>query len=211
MTPLPILLRGFGLSGGLIVAIGAQNAFVLRQGLRRQYVWLTALICIACDVLMFSIGGVGFGSLVAAIPALTTLTAWGGAIFILVYGALAFRSALRPSALEVQRNGEGTLPRRDMSRRAVILTALGVSLLNPHAWLDTVVLVGGIAGQYAWGERVFFLAGAVLASTVWFHSLAFGARVLAPIFARPAAWRVLDALIGAVMWLIAFSLIRGVV
>jgi L-lysine exporter family protein LysE/ArgO len=205
VTPLPILLRGFGLSAGLIVAIGAQNAFVLRQGLRRQHVWLTALICIACDILMFSIGGAGFGSLVAAIPALTTITAWGGAIFILVYGALAFRSALRPSALEVQRNGEEV-----RSRRAVILTALGVSLLNPHAWLDTVVLVGGIAGQYAWGERVFFLAGAMLASTVWFHTLAFGARVLAPIFARPAAWRVLDAIIGAVMWLIAFSLLRGV-
>ena len=205
MTPLPILLRGFGLSAGLIVAIGAQNAFVLRQGLRRQHVWLTALICIACDILMFSIGGVGFGSLVAAVPALTTLTAWGGALFLLVYGALAFRSALRPSALEVQRNGEATL-----SRRAVVLTALGVSLLNPHAWLDTVVLVGGIAGQYAGGERVFFLLGAMLASTVWFHTLAFGARVLAPIFARPAAWRVLDALIGTLMWLIAFSLLRGV-
>ena len=205
MTSLPILLHGFGLSAGLIVAIGAQNAFVLRQGLRRQHVWLTALICIACDILMFSIGGAGFGSLVAANPALTTLTAWGGAIFILVYGGLAFRSALRPSALEVDRNGEGML-----SRQAVILTGLGVSLLNPHAWLDTVVLVGGIAGQYVVAERVFFLAGAMLASTVWFHTLAFGAGFLAPIFARPAAWRVLDAIIGAVMWLIAFSLIRGV-
>ena len=147
MTPLRLLLRGFGLSAGLIVAIGAQNAFVLRQGLRRQHVWLTALICIACDILMFSIGGVGFGSLVAAVPALTTLTAWGGALFLLVYGALAFRSALRPSALEVQRNGEATL-----SRRAVILTALGVSLLNPHAWLDTVVLVGGSPGSMPEGS-----------------------------------------------------------
>lgn len=205
MSSLSILLRGFGLSASLIVAIGAQNAFVLRQGLRRRYVWLTALICIACDITMFAIGGIGFGALVEAVPALTTLTAWAGAIFLLVYGALAFRSALRPGALIVeQTNGAGAA-----TRRAVILTGLAVSALNPHAWLDTVVLVGGIAGQYVWGERVFFLAGAMLASTAWFHLLAFGAALLAPIFARPAAWRVLDAGVGLVMWSIALSLISG--
>ncbi len=201
--PLPIYLRGLGLSASLIVAIGAQNAFVLRQGLRRHYVLLTAAVCILCDAVMFTIGAAGFGSLVASFPALTALAAWGGAIFLLAYGAAAFRAAYRGAHLEVEAGAPA------LDRRAIILAALGVSVLNPHAWLDTVVLAGGIAGQYPWGERIFFLLGTISASFTWFLLLAYGAGLLVPLFRKPAAWRMLDAGIGLLMWGIALGLLRG--
>ena len=202
--PVTILLRGFGLSAGLIIAIGAQNAFVLRQGLKRQHVFATAAVCILSDITLFTIGAVGFGTLVNQFPALKTIASWGGAIFVLVYGALSFRSALGRQALDVEAAGQATA-----TLRATILTALAVSLLNPHAILDTIVLVGGIAGQYPWEERGFFTAGAMLASCTWFTSLAYGAALLTPIFRQPVAWRALDTVVGLIMWAIGLSLIAG--
>lgn len=202
--PVSILLRGFGLSASLIIAIGAQNAFVLRQGLRRQHVLITAIICILTDATMFTIGAVGFGSLVASFPALMMITAWGGAAFLVFYGAYSFRSAWKGASMQVQaeNNGAGSL-------RATVLTALAVSLLNPHVYLDTVVLVGGIAGQYPWSERIYFLLGAILASFSWFLLLAYGAAFLVPLFRKQAAWRVLDAGVGLLMWAIALGLVTG--
>jgi L-lysine exporter family protein LysE/ArgO len=203
MSTLSIYLNGFSLCAGLIIAIGAQNAFVLRQGLRRQHVLAVAGTCILSDATMFTIGAVGVGSLVAGLPWLKSLTAWGGAIFLLVYGFTAFRSAWRGSSLEIEPNGA------IMTRRTAIMTALAVSALNPHAWLDTVVLAGGIAGQYPAGERAFFLLGSISASFTWFLLLGYGAGFLAPLFKRPAAWRVLDVGVGLIMWAIAAGLILG--
>lgn len=202
--PVSMWLRGFGLSASLIIAIGAQNAFVLRQGLRRQYVFIVAAICILSDAIMFSIGAAGFGSLVNANPALMQAVAWLGAAFLFVYGLLSFRSAWRGGSLELARNAGA------LTRRAAVLTALAVTWLNPHAYLDTIVLVGGIAGQFPWEERVYFLLGSISASFVWFSGLAYGAGFLVPLFQKEWAWRVLDTGVGLLMWGIALSLLRGV-
>lgn len=202
--PFDLIVSGFSLSAGLIIAIGAQNAFVLRQGLKRRHVFATAAVCILSDISLFTIGAVGFGTLVNQVPALKTLASWGGAIFVLAYGALSFRSALRREVVDIEAAGQAATTLRD-----TVLTALAVSLLNPHAILDTIVLVGGIAGQYPWEERVFFTAGAMLASFTWFTSLAYGAGLLAPIFRHSLAWRVLDGVVALIMWAIGFSLIAA--
>lgn len=194
--------QGIGLGGSLIIAIGAQNAYVLRQGLRREFALPVATVCFLCDVVLIALGAGGFGSLVAAFPALTRVAAWGGAAFLAWYGFRALRSALAPGALET--DGAARAP----SRSRAVLTALALSLLNPHVYLDTVVLIGGIAGQYGAASRPWFAAGAMSASLLWFYGLALGAGRLAPLFKKPAAWRILDLVICAVMWSIALSLLR---
>lgn len=196
----PVLLpalKGFGLGASLIIAIGAQNAFVLRQGLRGERVFVVAAVCFLCDAVLILLG--------AAVPWLTDAVAWAGAAFLLVYGVRALRSALRPGALVVE-NGNGSASARLSVGRAVGLT-LAISLLNPHVYLDTVVLLGSVAGQYGGTKRALFAAGATAASLVWFFGLGYGARWLAPLFRRPAAWRVLDLLIAFVMAAIAWSLV----
>ncbi len=195
--------QGLGLGAGLIIAIGAQNAFVLRQGLKKQHVFFTALVCTLCDAALITLGVAGFGSVVASYPVLTNLAAWGGAAFLFVYGWRAFLAVFKAAGLEAE--GSATLSRRD-----AVLTALAVSLLNPHVYLDTVVLLGGIGGQFGGQNRVLYGAGAVTASSVWFFSLAYGATRLGPLFRRPLSWRILDAVIGLIMWSIAFSLVREV-
>lgn len=190
------------MGAGLIIAIGAQNAFVLRQGLRRQHAFTAALVCFVCDAALIALGVAGFGQVVSSTPVLTALAAWGGAAFLFVYGLRAFRSASRAQGLEVTA-GEA------LSRSNVVLATLAVSLLNPHVYLDTVVLLGGIGGQFVGSARTMFGLGAATASAVWFFGLASGAARLAPLFRRPLAWRVLDALIGVVMWSIAASLVHG--
>ena len=194
-------LRGFGLGASLIIAIGAQNAFVLRQGLRREQAVLVAAICAGCDAFLIALGTAGVGSVIASMPALARLASLGGAAFLLYYGAAAFRRALKPAVLET-----ASTP---ATRGGVVLTTLSVSLFNPHVYLDTVVLVGGLAGQYAAFPRLLFALGAMSASCVWFFCLALGAARLAPLFQRPAAWRVLDCAVGLVVWTIAVSLVRG--
>ena len=195
-----VFLRGFATSGALIVAIGAQNAFVLRQGLARRHVLPVVLICALSDALLITLGVAGLGRWVQEHPALLTLTRWGGAAFLLAYGALAARRALAPHTLAVQGAAEGDL-------RAALLACLAFTYLNPHCWLDTVVLLGSIAAQQPEDSRATLGAGAVMASGVWFFALGYGARLLAPLFAKPLAWRVLDAAIALVMAAIAASLI----
>ena len=194
-------LRGFGLGASLIIAIGAQNAFVLRQGLRREQAVLVAALCAGCDALLIALGTAGVGSVIASIPTLARLASLGGAAFLLYYGAAAFRRALKPAVLET-----ASAP---ATRGGVVLATLSVSLLNPHVYLDTVVLVGGLAGQCAAFPRLLFALGAITASCVWFFGLALGAARLAPLFQRPAAWRILDCAVGLVLWTIAVSLVRG--
>lgn len=198
-------ISGFALGAGLIIAIGAQNALVLRQGIRREHVLAVVAVCVLVDWTLIALGAAGFGSLIAAFPSLTRTAAWAGAAFLGVYGALSFRSALRPGTLRPAE--DSATPRT--TRGAAIGAILAVSLLNPHVYLDTVVLLGGVAAQYPSVDRLVFALGAWTASAVWFFGLGYGARVLAPLFGRPAAWRVLDVAVGLVMWAIAIRLVVG--
>ena len=194
-------LAGLGLGASLIVAIGAQNAFVLRQGLRREHLGIVIAICIASDVVLIALGVAGTGALFTALPWLVDLARWAGALVLLLYAALAIRRAVRPGALRATEDA------RPAARAgSVALTALALTWLNPHVYLDTLVLVGSVASTH--GElRWAFGAGAMLASALWFALLGLGARVLAPLFARPLAWRVLDVVVAAVMVGVAVTLV----
>lgn len=199
-------LQGAALGASLIIAIGAQNAFVLKQGLKRSHVFAIVAVCVTCDWVLISAGAVGFGALVSAFPALTSMAAWGGALFLFAYGALSFRSAMSDEVLDAE-GGSGA--RAIESTGAAVGTALAISLLNPHVYLDTVVLLGSVAAQHVMPGRVWFTAGAMTASFIWFFGLGYGARLLEPLFRRPVAWRVLDVFIGVIMWWIAGSLVVG--
>lgn len=205
MNTVAIAASGFGLGASLIIAIGAQNAFVLRQGVKKQHVFVVALICALVDATLISLGAGGFGAIVSSHPTITSLAAWGGVAFLTVYGGRSFLAALHPGVLD----SRSASAEKSTSLKAAILATLAVSLLNPHVYLDTVVLLGSVAAQHPAGERAIFAAGAMTASFVWFFSIAYGARLLAPLFARPAAWRVLDLFVGVVMWWIAGSLAWG--
>ncbi|KAF0133417.1 MAG: Lysine efflux permease [Xanthobacteraceae bacterium] len=193
---------GFLIGLGLIVAIGAQNAFVLRQGLTRRHVLLVTTICAVSDALLILAGVAGLGALVARSPFLLTVATLGGAAFLLAYGLMAARRALTPSRLTAAPVAEAGLAQ-------VVSATLAFTFLNPHVYLDTVVLVGSLSARFDGTARVAFAAGAMAASAIWFYGLGFGARLLAPVFARPAAWRILDALIACVMVAIALSLLRS--
>lgn len=197
LTP---FLQGFGTGGGLIVAIGAQNAFVLSQAVRKSHHVPVAALCILCDAVLITAGVAGVGALVAKSPVLARWTALGGAAFLFWYGLNALRSALRGNALQTRRDQGAALGK-------TLLATLAVTLLNPHVYLDTVVLLGGVSGQFPGAGRYVFGAGAVAASFLWFTILCLFGRALAPVFTRPAAWRVLDGLVCAVMWTIAAALI----
>ncbi|NRA98805.1 MAG: amino acid transporter [Rhodobacteraceae bacterium] len=197
---LSAFIPGFGLGFSLILAIGAQNAFVLRQGLRRAHVFAVCLTCALSDAILIALGVAGFGIVVEAAPWIQPVFRWAGAAFLVVYGAIALLSAIR--------GGEGlTADGGDAgSARRAVLTALAFTWLNPHVYLDTVVLLGSISTEYV-GKQVWFAAGAMTASFVFFFSLGYGARLLAPMFARPSAWRILDVVVGLTMWAIAASLV----
>lgn len=195
-------IKGMGLGGGLIIAIGAQNAFILRQGLQRQYVLTSVLICGLCDALLIALGVAGVGTLIANNSALFAFSKWGGAAFLCWCGIRSAKAAIKPTGLMAT-----TAPLAPPRYAAVIASALAFSLLNPHAYLDTVVLLGSVGGQEIGIGRVLFAAGAMLASLLWFLSLGFGARFAAPMFAKPNAWRILDGVIAVVMWSIAASLL----
>ena len=193
---------GFATGGALILAIGAQNAFVLRQGLARAHVLPLVLLCACSDALLIAAGVAGFGVLVAAFPALPQLMALGGAGFLAVYGALRLRAAWRGDyAMELAGQTAG------LGRTL----ALGAAFTwgNPHVYLDTLGLVGAVSTQFEGGERAAFGAGAVLASFAFFFSLGFGARLLAPVMTSARAWRMLDAGVAILMWVLAAGLLRG--
>ncbi|MBN9605716.1 MAG: amino acid transporter [Actinomycetales bacterium] len=197
-------LAGLGLGLSLIIAIGAQNAFVLRQGLRRERVLLVVVICALSDLVLIVAGTAGAGALFSLVPWLVDVVRWVGFVFLLVYGALAARRAWRPATLEA-----ADAPRAPASALAVAGTTLALTWLNPHVYLDTVVLLGSVASTHG-AARWWFAAGAGLGSVLWFSALGAGARLLAPVFARPVAWRVLDAIIAVVMVVIAVSLVLPV-
>lgn len=198
----PAFISGFFLGLSLIVAIGAQNAFILRQGLLRQHVFILCLICALSDALLIAAGVAGLGTLISGSPSLILVVTIGGALFLFAYALIAFRRAWKPQAMVAAARGRSDL-------RAAIAACLAFTFLNPHVYLDTVVLLGSLSGQYDGAARVAYGIGACLASFVWFFSLGYGARLLQPVFERPAAWRVLDILIGLVMCAIGVSLLRS--
>ena len=191
------VFAGFTFSLALIVAIGAQNAFVLRQGLRREHVLPVVLICAAADAALISAGIAGLGVVLAGAPVVVTAVRWGGAAFLLGYAVLAARRALQPAALT-------PLDRPPAPLRTTVLACLAFTFLNPHVYLDTVVLLGAVAHQDP--NRWAFGAGAAMASLLWFAGLGLGARRLAPLLARPAAWRIVDGAIAAMMVTLGVSL-----
>ncbi|MDX3802825.1 LysE/ArgO family amino acid transporter [Streptomyces sp. AK04-3B] len=193
---------GFGTGLSLIVAIGAQNAFVLRQGIRREAVVAVVGICALSDALLIALGVGGVGALVTAWPGVLTAVAWIGGLFLLGYGALAARRVFRPSgALVTGGDPVG-------SRRRAVLTCLAMTWLNPHVYLDTVFLLGSVAADRG-PLRWTFGLGAALASVCWFAALGFGARLLGRFLSRPSAWRVLDGLVAATMIVLGVTLVAG--
>lgn len=191
-------LAGLGTTLALIVTIGAQNAFVLRQGLMRRHVFATCAFCALSDAALISAGVLGAGALAAGAPWFLQAMRWGGAVFLLVYGARAFLAAWRGG--ESLRAGQGAA---GLAATLAVLAAL--TWLNPHVWLDTVVLIGSISA--GWADKRGFALGAISGSVLFFFALGYGARLLAPVFARPGAWRVLDLLVGLTMWSIALGLV----
>ncbi len=192
-------LSGLGLGAGLIMAIGAQNAHVLRTGLRREHVGLTVLVCIVVDAGLIALGVAGMGTAVQASPLLLALAKWGGAAFLLWYGLRSWRAVFAVGALAIAPDGART------SVRQALLSVLALSLLNPHVYLDTVVLLGAIGGSFPAPQRLSFAAGAMCASALWFSALGFGARKLSPLFARPSAWKWIDGLAGTTMLALSAS------
>lgn len=197
------LLAGLGAGLALIVAIGAQNAFVLRQGIRREHVLGVVLICAFSDAILIFAGVGGVGALVSTVPWLLVVARWAGAAFLIIYAAVALRRAFRPAALSTDHGSHGAV------RTSVFATAAALTWLNPHVYLDTMILLGTIASTHGDPGRWFFAGGAVLGSFLWFPALGFGARLLAGFFARPCSWRLLDCLVAAVMLLVAIGLLTG--
>lgn len=195
-------LTGF-LSGlSLIVAIGAQNAFVLRQGLRREHVLPVVVVCAGADALLVAAGVAGLGALIDDHPTVLQVVRYAGAAFLLVLAVGAARRVTKPQHLDPAADG----PAR---RSAVLLTCLALTFLNPHVYLDTVVLLGGLAQQHPAAGGWAFGGGAVVASITWFTVLGFGAGRLQPLFARPRSWQVLDGVVAAVMTTLAVVLVVG--
>jgi len=198
----PAFVQGLVLSLGLIVAIGAQNAFVLRQGLRREHVGSVVLICALADAVLIAAGVVGMAQAMGEHPAYARALSLLGALFLATYGWQAFRRARQPGHLDAAQSGPG------LTLAAAIMQAAAFTLLNPHVYLDTVLLVGSIGAQQPVALQPWFVAGASCASLFWFGLLGFGARWLAPWFARPRAWQFLDGLIAVTMWVLAILLVR---
>ena len=182
---------GFGFGLSLIVAIGAQNAFILRQGILRQHVGPLVAICVAADAALIGLGIVAIGTVRNVWPGAVAATAWVGGAFLVAYGLFAARRALRPSHLDPRHEAAGSL-------RTAVLTCLGLTFLNPHVYLDTVLLLGAVGNGYG-AARWYFGLGAATASVLWFSGLGFGARLLDGVFARPRSWRVLDIVIAVTM------------
>ncbi|MBM1002261.1 MAG: amino acid transporter [Desulfofustis sp. PB-SRB1] len=193
---------GLSLGLSLIIVIGSQNAFVLKQGLKRRHVFVICLLCALSDAILMAVGVSGFSFLITANPWLETIARYGGALFLFTYGMISFYSAIsKNQTLAPAGEGGALLP--------AIGTCLALTWLKPHVYLDTVVLFGAVSTQYA-EQRLFFFLGGVSGSFLFFFTLGYGARLLRPLFASPRAWKLLDTAIGLIMWTIGYSLIFGI-
>lgn len=197
-----VFVQGLALSLGLIVAIGAQNAFVLRQGLRREHVGSVVLFCVTADAVLIMAGVFGMAQALGQRPERAKALALAGAVFLAWYGWKGLMRMRNPDRLQAASGGEG------MSKSAAVAQAAAFTLLNPHVYLDTVLLVGSMGAQQPAPVQGWFVAGAAVASGTWFSLLGFGARWMAPWFAHPRAWQVLDGLIGLTMWVLSALMVR---
>jgi len=194
--------QGFTMMASLIVAIGLQNAFVLRQGVKHQDVFLTVTICFLCDALLISIGAAGLGALFSSSHILALVISFGGCAFLVAYAIRALHAAKKTKGLDLK-------SAEKVSRANIILASFAVSLLNPHAILDTIVLVGGLAARYEDTARYMCALGAITASCIWFYSIGYGAKKLAPFLSKPKIWRIVDLIIGLMMLVLAFSFAKN--
>jgi L-lysine exporter family protein LysE/ArgO len=195
-------IKGLVFGAGLIIAIGAQNAYVLRQGLAQRHVFITAFVSSIADILLIILGVGGLGAIIAQNETLTLFATWGGAIFLFFFAVRSFISASKSQGIIINPN-----PEDDSTAKTAVMTALGFSLLNPHVYLDTVVLIGSLGAQFPPHQRWWFAGGACIASVIWFFGLAFGARWLSPFFQKSWAAKALDIGIGIIMLWIALSLV----
>ena len=195
-------IAGFSLGLSLILAIGSQNAFVLKQGLKKQHVFIVCAVCALSDAILIALGVAGFGAIVEQFPAIETIARYGGALFLTLYALLSFRSAF------TSHHALNTTTETQSSLLKVVTMCLAFTWLNPHVYLDTVILLGSVSTQYQ-PDQLQFALGAMTGSFVFFFSLGYGARILAPVFKKPGAWKVLEFLIGIIMLSIALSLVAG--
>ncbi|MCI5052224.1 MAG: LysE/ArgO family amino acid transporter [Simkaniaceae bacterium] len=196
---LAALFKGFSTSAGLIMAIGAQNAFVLKQGLMRRHLLATALVCTLIDGVLISMGTLGFRNLIEGHPLLINGLKYFAILFLFIYGGVSFYSIFQNKTMESEN--------QDITLSKTLLVILSLSLLNPHVYLDTVVLIGSICSQLQLEDQPYFTVGAVAASFCWFFSLTYGSRLLSPFFKKPLAWKIIHFITGAIMWAIALTLI----
>lgn len=196
-------LKGFFTGAGLIIAIGAQNAFVLKEGLKKNHVFATALFCSVADALLIALGVGGLGEIITSSSVLLMIAKWGGAIFLFWYGFRAFRSIFRSESLQAQNSKEHI----SHSLKKTLLTLAALTFLNPHVYLDTVVLLGTIGSQFESDKRPLFAIGAMCSSFIWFFALSYGARLLSPLLKNPTSWKIVDGFVGCIMWAIACSLL----
>ena len=193
-----VVLTGFLTGLSLIVAIGAQNAFVLRQGLLKKNVLVIVLICAVSDATLITLGVLGLGALISALPWLLEVIRWVGVAFLVWYGSTSLKRFMKNESLKAAEAGSGNL-------KQTVLTTLALTFLNPHVYLDTVIFIGGIANQFG-DKKWFFVIGAVTASFIWFFSLGFGASKASVVMSKPAFWKILDVFIAAVMFSLAITL-----
>jgi L-lysine exporter family protein LysE/ArgO len=194
-------LKGYTTTTGLIVAIGMQNAFILRQGLLKSHVFIVAILASIFDIFMIYLGVEGLGLIITSHAYFMMAAKYGGMLFLFFYGCKCFYSALFRSESMAD---EHVIGKRSL--KLTVLTLLAVSFLNPHMYLDTILIIGTIGAELAEHLRIYFVIGASLASIIWFFSLSYGAAFLIPIFKKPIAWKILDTAIGIIMWCIAFSI-----
>ena len=196
------IAKGFIIGAGMIIPIGVQNSYVLSQAIKKNYHFTAATICILCDVILMSLGVFGGGALVTSNEVLYQLITWGGILFLSVYGAMFFK------AFYVANSDGLSIESKRSTRKAVIFTTLAVTLLNPHVYLDTVVIIGSISGQYQVTEKWLFLIGTLLASLVWFYSLSLASAKMSPWLSQPKVQRGINLIVALIMWSIALSLLN---
>ena len=204
MLALPII-KGFFIAAGLIIPLGAQNSYVMTLGIKRNHHFTSATICFLCDFILMSIGVLGGAALFSSNETLLLAVTWGGIVFLSVYGILFFRSFLKPE------NQDSDVVVKVKSRSAIIAATLAVTLLNPHVYLDTIVLIGSIAGQYSEIEKYGFLIGCILASASWFYTLSFAASRMSPLLSKPKVQRYINLSVSLIMWAIALSLLLQII
>ncbi|HDV7285127.1 LysE/ArgO family amino acid transporter [Mannheimia haemolytica] len=196
-----IFIQGFIVCFGLIVSIGAQNAFLLKQGILKQHIFWIALLCFLGDVFLMTIGVLGLGTLIAELPVLSFIISLLGAVFLLSYGSRSFISVFKSGEYLVASGENAT------SLKKALLITFAITFLNPHVYIDTVVIVGSIGGKLDFNGKIYFLAGALLCSFIWFFGIGYGAGLLSPYFAKRRTWQILDVITGLIMYFIAFSLL----